>query len=232
MKEGANPFLEGLQLQLHIAIRDNHAEAAVTLIDQGVPLSQHMFLRATRLKSYVILKAFIHKGWDINACLDYWTPPALAFALDDETSVNWFLENGANPDAQCDSGCTSLSMAVKVAPIETIKLLLSRGGTIKHGWLLHYVAMRELADCLEVLDYLLGRGLLVNNVMYKALGTGTGSALHFAAGRGQLDIVRRLVEKGADTLVRDPTGQLAIHWAQNRDYESVVDFLRPLSGFG
>ena len=149
--------------------------------------------------------------------------------MGDADLVRWFLDNGANPNAACDRGLAPTSLAVKAASFSIIRLLLGRGRDIQLGRLLHYVAMREHADRLEVLEFLLQRGLPVDNALYRGPRTGEGTALHFAAGRGFIELVERLIEEGADPLVKDPTGQLALHWAENCGHNAVASYLRSLT---
>jgi hypothetical protein len=67
------------------------------------------------------------------------------------------LDHGADPNKRPDIDCTPLSMAVLRAPVHIIELLLSRGGTVSHGQLIHYAASREEDDRLKVLDLLVSR---------------------------------------------------------------------------
>jgi ankyrin repeat protein len=79
--------------------------------------------------------------------------------------------------------------------------------------------MRELADRLEVLKFLLNRGLPINNIMYQDrledyyqnMYSGIGTPLHFAAEKGLLNSVKFLVKNGADPLIKDPMGKLALN---------------------
>lgn len=129
-------------------------------------------------------------------------------------------------------------MAVLRAPIHIIELLLSRGGTVLHGQLIHHAASREGDDRLRVLDLLLSRkapGL--NEIMYhnspesfdmlKEFGLGT--PLHLAAEKGHTDVVQYLLGKGIDTETRDSRGRLALDRALRHEHSEVVELLRPFS---
>jgi FOG: Ankyrin repeat len=59
--------------------------------------------------------------------------------------------------------------------------------------------------------------------------TGIGTPLQLAAGKGLLDLVKLLVEKGADPLIKDPRGKIALDRAKFDNYTEVVEFLSPLS---
>jgi ankyrin repeat protein len=132
---------------------------------------------------------------------------------------------------------TPLSVAVELASFDTIKLLFDHGGTIKHGQLLHYAARRKASDRLEVIDFLLANGAAINNIMYqnssnsyaycKAFGLGT--PLHEAADIGAIDVVQLFLARGADPLIRDSSGKLALERAEYGGHTMVADLLRPLS---
>jgi ankyrin repeat protein len=62
------------------------------------------------------------------------------------------------------------------------------------------------------------------------LYSGIGIPLQLAAAeKGFLDLVKLIVEKGADALIKDPRGQIALDRAVYGGYTDVVEFLRPLS---
>lgn len=157
--------------------------------------------------------------------------------LNDETLTRWFLAHGAKPDAACGIDCTPLSIAVSRASFPIIKLLFSQGGSVQYGQLLQYAVKRDASDRLEVIDFLLTRGTPVNDVMYQNRLTnyyqqrafGLGTPLHRAAEIGKLDVVELLVRRGADPLIRDARGKLAVERAERNGHDEIAALLRPLS---
>lgn len=93
--------------------------------------------------------------------------------------------------------------------------------------------MRGLDDRLKVFQYFLDPGHLLNGIMYQNRGegyffhmySGIGAPLHFAAGKGLLDSVKLLVQKGASPQIRDPPGRTAADWAKQYGHTAVYDFL-------
>ena len=118
-----------------------------------------------------------------------------------------------------------------------MKLLLDNGASLQQGQVLHYAAMRDLDDRLDVLKYLLREGLPVNYIMYQNCGdeyyfnmySGIGTPLHYAAARGLLDSVEFLIESGASPRIMDPAGKYALDWAEFNGHTNVAEFLRPYS---
>lgn len=92
-------------------------------------------------------------------------------------------------------------------------------------------------DRLELIDFLLTRGTPVNDIMYQNRLTnyyqqrafGLGTRLHRAAEIGKLDVVELLVRRGADSLIRDARGKLAVERAERNGHDEIAALLRPLS---
>ena len=160
----------------------------------------------------------------------------LSFSYHDADLTMWFLAHGANPNQRCGKDRTPLSTAFEVASFEIIQKLLERGADVFQGQVLHYAARRRLDDRLRVLDFLLEKGVPINNIMfqdsdeyYSNMFGCIGTPLHYAADAGLLDSVKLLVERGASARIRDPAGQIALDWAEYNNHKAVTEFLRPLS---
>ena len=156
--------------------------------------------------------------------------------------TRWFLSHGANPNARAEIlDITPLSHAVEHASFDIIHLLFDHRGhdSIKHGELIHYVARRSEPDYLEVMQFILDQGPELNVVMYET-DTGSsygfqkdfwplGTALHDVAERGKFNLVRLLLDKGIDPLIRNCRGQLAVEVAQANGHGEIAEYLQPLS---
>jgi Ankyrin repeats (many copies) len=108
---------------------------------------------------------------------------------------------------------------------------------VQHGQLLQYAVERRAPDCLDVIDFLLAKGAPINHVMYQTLlknyfhmrAFGLGTPLHKAAALGRLDVVKNLVKRGADPLIKDARRNLAAERAEYGGSSEVIQFLGPLS---
>ena len=225
------------------AMRGNHLPVAAYLIEQGISFNESHFSQAMDNKAYSFLELFLEHGFDINESRSDLRPGPLADTFDDEELTRWFLDRGADPNAETRMGVTPLSAALLHAPFETIALLFNRGGpeSIEYGQLLHHAIFREHTDHLQVLEYLFARGALININQLKYqdrpsafdeenLIIGCGTPLHGAADKGLLNVVKLLLNKGADPLILDGKGRLAIDLAQISHHNNVVRYLTPLSG--
>lgn len=181
---------------------------------------------------FLLSKLFLDLGYDINTYISRMDPPALALAITDLNLTKWFLSHGADLNARCGLAITPLSIAVRDAPFEIIQLFFDHGGSVKQGQLLNFAAKRLLPDRLDVLDFLLDKRAPINQRIFdddrdsynQEYLSGMGTPLHSAARVGHLDIVIRLISRGADPLIKDSYGKIAIEEA-----EYVVNHLRSLS---
>lgn len=149
----------------------------------------------------------------------------------------WFLSHGADPNAPCGLDITPLSIAIRDAPFENIRILFDHGGSIEHGQPLQFAAIRGLPDRIDVLNFLIDKGAPVNSVMYENSPdsyeqerfSGLGTPLHIAAATGCLDMVDMLLSRGADPSIKNSLGKLAVEGAEYHGCSEVANRLRSLS---
>lgn len=189
-------------------------------------------------KSYSLLELSLKQGFDLNIPWSDHLSTPLAYILDNERMARWFLDHGADPNAESRIDRTPLSRAVIIGSFDMIKLLFERGGpeSITHGQLLHYATSRNLPDQIHVIEYLFTKGATrdINKLQHQDrlslfeeenLIIGCKTPLHLAAGKGKLEVVKLLVAHGADPVMKDGKGRLAIEEAQESHHTDVVDYL-------
>jgi ankyrin repeat protein len=154
----------------------------------------------------------------------------LSTVLDDEHLLTWFLAHGAFPDAPNDSGRTAIDVAAWIAPPRVLERLLQHGGMI--GWTnaLHMAVRSPKPGRSEVIEYLLEAGADIDSIENTSVESrraesGFGTALHYAAREGREDLVRMLLEKGADAEVRDTLGRTASEVAEEAAHPQLVPAL-------
>lgn len=125
----------------------------------------------------------------------------------------WLLANGADPNAgfQYD---TALSRAVLIGSLKIVRMLLSHGGDVKRGQVLHWVMERH-EYTYEVLTFLLERGASPNEVEFdRVLPVWSvlhvlGTPLHKAITLDIQDVVAKPLEYGADSDKQDTSAKTA-----------------------
>ncbi|KAJ9488726.1 hypothetical protein VN97_g4589 [Penicillium thymicola] len=152
----------------------------------------------------------------------------------DTEMTSWFLEHGANPNAQCEVDCIPLPYAVRNASLSVIKLLLDHGGDVQKGQLLQYAVCRD-EDLEDVISLLIDRGAPLNATIYQDGPTlmrffpmSLGTALHVATEQEKTNAIRLLIHLGADTNVKDANGDTALEWAQKWNKTEMVKLLGDL----
>ncbi|KAL8707408.1 MAG: hypothetical protein Q9220_007553 [cf. Caloplaca sp. 1 TL-2023] len=123
------------------------------LLSRGLKLYGHIVAAGVKSRSIEIMEEMLRHGWIINAPRDHERPPFLGYVLQDLSTVHWFLEHGADPNApalECDT--TPLSFAVLEAPLSTVQLLFEHGGSATRGQLVWHAVHREDAESIPVLQ--------------------------------------------------------------------------------
>lgn len=131
--------------------------------------------------------------------------------LSDEELVRWCLSVGADPGRSCPSGETIMQRAASYAPLNILKLLIEHGGLLRDRDLVARASCHRSEDepgCLEVVRFLLDHGSPIDTYYgedtnesehsCKYMVIGRQNALHFAIGQGMRDLVKLLVERGAE----------------------------------
>nr|POE54515.1 serine/threonine-protein phosphatase 6 regulatory ankyrin repeat subunit c [Quercus suber] len=222
---------------LTLAVELQHESIVRYLLSEGVRVSPNHVRIATSINAKTLIQLFLEYNWPINQQLGWSNPPALAYAIEDPELTAWFIAHGADPNAQCGLDKTPLSAAVQYGPLSVIELLFANGGNVKNGQLLHYAIWRDLDDRVAIVKYLLEKGTPVDAVMYnnepnsylQREAFGLGSPLHDAAAIGDVDVLRLLIDRGADLRMRDTRGHLAYERAQANNHELAARFLLSLS---
>jgi len=150
--------------------------------------------------------------------------------LHDQHLLSWFLAHGASPNANNEIHRTSMDAAAWFTNTHVLEQLLQHGGMINQTNALHMAVRSSKPSALrrQVVEYLLKAGVNINAIEFEGterVSSSYGTALHNAAGMGREDMVRLLLENGADIKVRDMSGHTASEVAEKEGYPQLIPML-------
>ncbi|XP_053593276.1 ankyrin-1 [Microplitis demolitor] len=154
------------------------------------------------------------------------TPLHLAVHIGDPDLLNSLLDRGANVTAKGKYKKTPVHIAAEYSKVEILELLISKGGNIndkdQHGLTPLCWALKK--GKLEIVDYILNHenydGSLFNHSSKEA-----DTQLHFAVTSGNEELVRYLINKGAQVNAQGIDSKTPLHIAVEENLEKIVECL-------
>ena len=150
-----------------------------------------------------------------------------------EDNIEWVelcLQHGADPNKNLcnDQHMSVLAAVAEQASLEMAKILVKAGAKIKGSGC---IVMAAQEGKLDMVQFFLENGADINeigiahpqDVRYEE---DMGTALHRAVFGGHEDVVRFLVDHGADLNLEDPKGRKASDTARATGNAEMIDFLR------
>jgi uncharacterized protein len=139
----------------------------------------------------------------------------------DVEKIRFLIENKNDLNQKDILGDTPLDLAVKSDRLEIFKLLLESGANIS-TWTIANITETDGIFCMEMLSLILECGIDVNLKLEDG-----ETLLIYAAGEGNLKIVERLVELGADINAVSRQADFALLNAGYKRHQDVFDYLAP-----
>lgn len=167
-------------------------------------------------------KALIKSGADVNAKSERGETP-LIYAVDrmHVRMAKLLAKSGADLNAKDKDGNSPLMLSFKRESERLVKLFMSKDINVNIQTLNGDSALL-MAIRMGNADY--SRELIAKGADVNVTGHGSTAVMQ-AAKRGSLEIIKLLVENGADTLRRNEKGESAHDIAQKRGFREVAEFL-------
>lgn len=141
---------------------------------------------------------------------------------------SWLLDQGADPNNECDIAYTPLSYAIRTASIEIIHLLLRRGGNVQKGQLMHNAIYRE-SDNFEVAQILIASGAPFDYIQFEDQVHSQNmfpfmieTPLHTAVALHKLEVVTLLLQQGASIETKNSKGKTVMECADASTREIIL----------
>ena len=206
------------------ADKDGAGEGSLTplmysLVTAGIPVTKVLLdaganvnaatpdgVTALHIAAYDLAKTslLLDHGANAKASAKRGDTPLLvaAFRPGNSAVIRLLLSKGADPSTKFLGVFTPLDAAAIFGDLAAMRLLLDNGANVAESS--SFARSAAAGHCRECLELALARGASPNGAFAGR------SALQDAAGFGSLDMVRMLVEKGADIQAADPRGYTAL----------------------
>jgi uncharacterized protein len=148
-----------------------------------------------------------------------------------ELVAGFLNEDASLIDSYSPEGFTALGLAAHFGHVETLELLIARGGDVnavsKHAMKVTPIHSALFGRRLEAAKVLLAAGA---DLTIKRGGSGWPragwTALHYAAGFGFVELAEAFIERGADLKARDDEGRTPLQVAVEAGHLEVAELLR------
>lgn len=182
------------------------------------------------------LRKALSNGADANAFAENGSSLLMmATARRNMPLVRLLLEHGADVNALNRSpipgkaGRNALMVALYEADVEIAKVLMDAGSRTDiadgHGWkIAHHAARRGCIDCMQMLKE---RGFALDEA---APGSRGETPMMVAAQFNHPDLIRWLIDQGADPRARDRHGENVFGWARFFDQRAAMEVLKAYEG--
>lgn len=236
LEQGTDVNSRDIKGELHKAVKQGDIEVARLLLEQGADVnatdSQHdsPLHKAVERGHIELVRLLLDKGANVNANYEYdnyeysLSPIHNAAYKGHLEIARLLLEQGADVNATACNGNSPLHFAAEHGYVELARLLLDKGADVNATDKEDNTPFRLaiLNHHTEVVKLLIDQ---VNNGSNEETSYNSNSLLHDAAFPGNKEVVKLLIEKGADINARDGSGNTLLHKAALNGYLEIVQLL-------
>lgn len=192
------------------------------------------------MRSIIILILLFGLVVSLTGC----TPALVGSAIrGDVNTVKTLLDKGVDVNTRDMDGNTALDFAAGEGHLEVVKVLLDKGADVNvKGKMLGFTPLMTATrhGHEEIVKILLDKGADVNAISGAVTFSWTSfdgsssesgvrggwTALIIAAQEGNADIVKVLLQKGADVNIKDVNGDTALVWAEKNNYNEIAQLFK------
>jgi uncharacterized protein len=182
------------------------------------------FFKAAATDNESAMVALALRGFDLNTRNENGETALMVALREDSPKVVAFLltQRSVKVEQRNPQGESPLMIAAIKGRLASAKRLIQRGAEVnKTGWTpLHYAASRAEPDSVEM-----ARLLLEHHAYIDAESPNRSTPLMLAAMYGHADVVRLLLEEGADPSLRNEQGLTAVDFARQADRDDLANLI-------
>jgi ankyrin repeat protein len=190
--------------------------------DGNTPLISACWGPPANIPQETVARFLIDKGANINARNTSGGSPVY-FSLRSFDLTRRLIARGADVNVRAYGGLTPLHQAASTGSLTVAKLLIDHGADLNaHGnWgtILRTIVYRQGNSCVEMVKLLLKSGAALQPFSYG------NTELHLAALQGSTDLVRVLVEGGADVNAVNEYGHTPLFYAARHGHRATAEAL-------
>ena len=210
-------------------------------VDRELTTDENMLFLAIEKADYNTIQLMLDKGVDINAFYTKrgTTPLGRALEKNNRTTIQFLLERGADVQGYVfhrdkNHMHSYLVQAAKDGDLTLVQYLHNWGADINgtswdygFGYFIALFMLSSSADDINIKRYLIAQGINVNYVTSEG---GTTPLMYFArmyisSGERQ-NLLKILLDAGADPMVRDKNGKTAVDYCIDRNDLETARFLQ------
>nr|UPO70950.1 sTRP5 [Mesobuthus martensii] len=217
---------------LHLAVEKGHFNVTKTLLENGADVntpgefSVYPLHLASTIGNLDIVQLLIEYKALVN-CLNYQqeTPLHKAAAFNHKDVIEFLIKHGALIDCRCINHFTPLLLAAREGHIDAIKALLDNNADVSvvdknEKSVVYWLCERNHPEALEILL----KECFAPNLIFKE-DAFDNNPLHVAAENGYADVLKILLENGADIHSKNEDGETAMHLAAKSGHRNIVKLL-------
>ena len=213
--------------EIHDAVTDNNPARVASLLDSDPSLlelrdEQEMTpLNLAALNGNTeVARMLIERGADILAGdADNSQPIHCAAIAGNVQIIDMLLRKGADINAPDNNGATALTFAAARTQTETVRYLLEKGADV------HVRNGRGMTPIFFAQTPMVATLMLERGADPNARASDSTTALHIAAARGRVELVRFLLQKGIDANASTTGGNTSLFWLRGDSALAVARLL-------
>ncbi|HKK77649.1 MAG TPA: ankyrin repeat domain-containing protein [Saprospiraceae bacterium] len=212
IKKRNKPIIEIVAKRAKAALKNELDEAPLWLaIDQG---------------DLYLVQMLIDNGARLNSLSKGSTPISHAVETGQMRVLALLLKNGADPSVKDDDGTLPLAKAVRAKDLAMAKMLLKKSKQAQEdvNWK-NAIGEPLLQTAIQTKNQTIVKLLLDYGAQANALNYFDNSSLHIAADLGELDLLKTLMENGANPELENMMGETALDLARQKQHQSAIELL-------